>query len=94
MSMPDSERYAVLILNDDDTPMEFVVHVLQRFFDMDKMTATNLMLRINYEGRAECGYYAYELAEKKVAAVLAFAREHQHPLQCLLQTPSTPENSN
>jgi ATP-dependent Clp protease adaptor protein ClpS len=92
--MPDSEHYTVLILNDDYTPMEFVVHVLQRFFDMDKVTATSLVLRIHHEGRAECGYYAYELAEKKVAAVLAFAQEHQRPLQCLLQASSTPGNSN
>jgi ATP-dependent Clp protease adaptor protein ClpS len=83
--MPNLQRCDVVLLNDDQTPMEFVVYVLERFFDMTKSEAEAHMLRSHYEGKAICGAYPYEEAEKKVADVLAFAREHSHPLQCVLE---------
>src|SRR4029077_1506918 len=81
--MPDLETslYSVSLLNDEQTPMEFVVHVLEAFFDMDRDTATQKMLLIHHQGTAECGHYPYELAKKKAADVVAFARQHKHPLQ-------------
>ena len=87
---PDAEGaqptlYRVMLLNDDVTPMEFVVHVLQRFFDLDRDSATRLMLRVHNEGIGVCGSYPRAEADKKVAEVLALAREHQHPLQCVLE---------
>jgi ATP-dependent Clp protease adaptor protein ClpS len=87
---PDTEGaqptlYRVMLLNDDKTPMEFVVHVLQRFFDLDRDRAMRLMLRVHHEGIAACGSYPRVEADRKVAEVLAFAREHQHPLQCVLE---------
>ena len=77
--------YRVLILNDDETPMEFVVHVLEVFFDMDTDTAIKIMYLIHNQGAAKCGYYSYDLAKKKTAEVMAFAREHSHPLQCCFE---------
>ena len=77
--------YRVMLLNDDKTPMEFVVHVLERFFGLDRHSAMRLMLRVHNDGIGECGSYPRAEADKRVAEVLAFAREHQHPLQCVLE---------
>jgi ATP-dependent Clp protease adapter protein ClpS len=79
----------VQLLNDDYTPMEFVVHVLERTFGKDRETATRIMLEIHNEGVGTCGIYPYDIADAKVAEVLDFARQHQHPLQCVLE-PSSP----
>jgi len=77
--------YRVLLLNDDYTPMEFVVLVLQRFFRMDMEAATRVMLHVHQKGVGVCGIFSYEVAETKVAQVLDFARQNQHPLQCMLE---------
>ena len=77
--------YRVLILNDDYTPMEFVVHVLERFFGKDHEAATRIMLHVHHHGLGECGVYTYEVAETKVTQVMDFARKHQHPLQCVME---------
>jgi ATP-dependent Clp protease adaptor protein ClpS len=74
----------VQLLNDDYTPMEFVVAVLERLFGMDRDTAARLMLEIHRNGAGACGTYPYDAAVAKVTEVLAFAREHQHPLHCAL----------
>lgn len=78
-------RYRVLILNDDYTPMEFVVHVLERFFQKDAEAATKIMLHVHHHGIGECGVFTYEIAETKVTQVMDFARKHQHPLQCVME---------
>jgi ATP-dependent Clp protease adaptor protein ClpS len=77
--------YKVILLNDDYTPMEFVVEVLQRFFAKDREQATQLMLKVHTEGAAVCGVYPHGIAETKVNQVIAFANQHQHPLQCAMQ---------
>jgi ATP-dependent Clp protease adaptor protein ClpS len=77
--------YRVLLLNDDYTPMEFVVHVLERFFNKDREAATRIMLHVHHHGIGECGIYTYEVAETKVTQVMDFARKHQHPLQCVME---------
>ena len=77
--------YKVLILNDDYTPMEFVVHVLERFFNKDREAATRIMLHVHHHGIGECGIFTYEVAETKVTQVMDFARKHQHPLQCVME---------
>ena len=77
--------YRVLLLNDDYTPMEFVVHVLERFFNKDREAATRIMLHVHRQGIGECGVYTYEVAETKVTQVMDFARKHQHPLQCVME---------
>ena len=77
--------YRVLILNDDYTPMEFVVHVLEKFFGRDHEAATRIMLHVHHHGIGECGVYTYEVAETKVTQVMDFARKHQHPLQCVME---------
>lgn len=77
--------YKVLILNDDYTPMEFVVHVLERFFGMTHGQAVELMLTVHKKGVAVVGVFSYEIAETKVAQVMDFARRHQHPLQCTME---------
>ncbi len=77
--------YRVLMLNDDYTPMEFVVHVLQNFFRMSMEDATRVMLHVHQKGVGVCGVFSYEVAETKVSQVMDFAREHQHPLQCTLE---------
>ena len=85
---PQTKRpsmYRVLILNDDYTPMEFVVHVLERFFGKDHEAATRIMLHVHHHGIGECGVYTYEVAETKVTQVMDFARKHQHPLQCVME---------
>ena len=78
-------NYKVLMLNDDYTPMEFVVLVLQRFFTMGIEDATRVMLQVHQQGVAVCGVFTYEVAETKVTQVIDFARENQHPLQCTLE---------
>lgn len=77
--------YKVLMLNDDYTPMEFVVHVLQSFFRMDMEEATRVMLHVHQRGVGVCGIFSYEVAETKVNQVMDFARQNQHPLQCTLE---------
>jgi ATP-dependent Clp protease adaptor protein ClpS len=77
--------YRVLILNDDYTPMEFVVQVLERFFNKDREAATRIMLHVHHHGIGECGIFTYEVAETKVTQVMDFARKHQHPLQCVME---------
>ena len=77
--------YRVLILNDDYTPMEFVVHVLERFFNKDHDTAHRIMMHVHQQGIGECGVFTYEVAETKVTQVMDFARKHQHPLQCIME---------
>ena len=77
--------YKVLILNDDYTPMEFVVHILERFFNKNPEEATRIMLHVHRRGVGVCGVYTYEVAETKVTQVMDFARQHQHPLQCTLE---------
>ncbi|SKB36176.1 ATP-dependent Clp protease adapter ClpS [Sphingopyxis flava] len=77
--------YKVLLLNDDYTPMEFVVMVLQRFFNMDIERATQVMLHVHQQGVGVCGVFSYEVAETKVNQVMDAARQNQHPLQCTLE---------
>jgi ATP-dependent Clp protease adaptor protein ClpS len=77
--------YRVLLLNDDYTPMEFVVHILERFFQKDREAATRIMLHVHNHGVGECGVFTYEVAETKVTQVMDFARQHQHPLQCVME---------
>lgn len=77
--------YKVLMLNDDYTPMEFVVHVLEKFFGKNRADATRIMLHVHQRGVGICGVFTYEVAETKVNAVIDYARRHQHPLQCTLE---------
>jgi ATP-dependent Clp protease adaptor protein ClpS len=77
--------YRVLLLNDDYTPMEFVVLVLERFFQKGREEATRIMLHVHQHGVGECGVYTFEVAESKVTQVMDFARKHQHPLQCVME---------
>jgi ATP-dependent Clp protease adaptor protein ClpS len=77
--------YRVLLLNDDYTPMEFVIHVLERFFNKSRDEATQIMLHVHHNGVGECGTYTYEVAETKVTQVMDFAKKHQHPLQCVME---------
>ena len=77
--------YTVLLLNDDYTPMEFVVEVLTRFFDLDVERATQIMLHVHTRGRGVCGVYTREIAEAKVAMVNDYARSNQHPLMCTME---------
>jgi ATP-dependent Clp protease adaptor protein ClpS len=77
--------YKVLMLNDDYTPMEFVVHILERFFAKSRQEATRIMLHVHRRGVGICGVFTYEVAETKVTQVMDFARQHQHPLQCTLE---------
>ena len=80
-----TSMYKVLMLNDDYTPMEFVVHVLEKFFQKDVEAATKIMLHVHHNGIGECGIFTYEIAETKVTQVMDFARKHQHPLQCVME---------
>ncbi len=77
--------YRVLLLNDDYTPMEFVILILERFFQKDRETATMVMLHVHQNGVGECGVYTFEVAETKVTQVMDFARQNQHPLQCVME---------
>ena len=77
--------YRVLLLNDDYTPMEFVVLVLRRYFNKGPEEATRIMLHVHHHGVGECGVFTYEIAETKVTQVMDYARKHQHPLQCIME---------
>jgi ATP-dependent Clp protease adaptor protein ClpS len=77
--------YRVVLLNDDYTPMEFVVQVLQSIFGMDRSTATRIMLEVHTKGKGICGVYTFEIAETKVAQVVGLAEQHQHPLLCTME---------
>jgi ATP-dependent Clp protease adaptor protein ClpS len=77
--------YQVVLLNDDYTPMEFVVDVLQQVFGMDRQKATRIMLEVHTRGKGVCGVFTYEIAETKVAQVTGYARQHQHPLMCTME---------
>lgn len=77
------QMFQVVLLNDDFTPMEFVVHVIQEFFSKDRETATQIMLKIHLEGKGVCGIYTRDVASTKVDQVLQAARQAGHPLQCL-----------
>jgi ATP-dependent Clp protease adaptor protein ClpS len=77
--------YKVILLNDDYTPMDFVVLVLQRFFHMDRERATHIMLKVHREGLGVCGVFPKDIAATKVDLVVSFARQHQHPLQCVME---------
>ena len=79
------DLYRVLLLNDDFTPMEFVIHILERFFRKSPEEATQIMLHVHNNGVGECGVYTYEVAETKVTQVMDFARKNQHPLQCVME---------
>ena len=77
--------YKVLLLNDDFTPMEFVIQVLEQFFNKGQEDATDIMLHVHQNGVGLCGVFTYEVAETKVTHVMDFARQHQHPLQCTME---------
>lgn len=77
--------YRVLLLNDDYTPMEFVIAVLERFFHKSREDATRIMLHVHHNGVGECGIFTFEVAETKVTQVMDYARKHQHPLQCVME---------
>ena len=77
--------YKVLLLNDDYTPMEFVIFVLEQFFAKSREEATRITLHVHHKGVGVCGVFTYEVAETKVAQVMDFARQHQHPLQCTME---------
>ncbi len=77
--------YKVMLLNDDYTPMEFVVHVLERFFGLNHAQSFEIMLAVHKKGLAVVGVFSFEVAETKVAQVMDFARRHQHPLQCTME---------
>lgn len=90
LTKPKSESdrpplYKVMLLNDDYTPMEFVVHVLERFFGLNHAQAFDIMLTVHKKGLAVVGVFSFEVAETKVAQVMDFARRHQHPLQCTME---------
>jgi len=77
--------YQVYLINDDYTPMDFVVHVLEQFFGLGKEKATQIMLQVHYRGRGICGVYTYDIAETKVNLVNDYSRENQHPLLCSME---------
>ncbi len=77
--------YKVIILNDDYTPMDFVVMILERFFAMDRETATRIMLQVHTRGSGVCGIFTREIAETKVAQVQNYSRQHDHPLKCTME---------
>jgi ATP-dependent Clp protease adaptor protein ClpS len=85
---PQTKRpslYRVLLLNDDYTPMEFVVHVLEKFFNKNPETAYRIMMHVHQHGIGECGIFTYEVAETKVTQVMDYSRKNQHPLQCVME---------
>jgi len=85
---PDIKRpsmFKVLLINDDYTPMEFVVHVLETFFTMDRPTATQIMLNVHSKGKGLCGVFTRDVAETKVAQVNDYSRQHEHPLLCTME---------
>jgi ATP-dependent Clp protease adaptor protein ClpS len=77
--------FRVILINDDYTPMEFVVQVLEKVFSLNRNTATRIMLEVHTKGKGVCGVYTYEIAETKVAQVTGLARQHQHPLLCTME---------
>ena len=77
--------YRVLLLNDDYTPMEFVIHILERFFSKNRMEATDIMMHVHRRGVGVCGVFTYEVAETKVQQVMDFARANEQPLQCTME---------
>lgn len=77
--------YTVVLLNDDFTPMDFVIFILQKFFSMNREQATQIMLKVHMEGRGVCGVYPRDVAATKVEQVTAYARENQHPLACVME---------
>ena len=77
--------FRVILINDDYTPMEFVVQVLEKVFSLDRNTATRIMLEVHTKGKGVCGVYTYEIAETKVAQVTGLARQNQHPLLCTME---------
>lgn len=79
------DMYKVLLLNDDYTPMEFVVEVLEKFFDKNKQESTDIMLHVHRRGVGVCGIFTYEVAETKVAQVMDYARANEQPLQCSME---------
>ncbi|HBC3532196.1 TPA: ATP-dependent Clp protease adapter ClpS [Vibrio vulnificus] len=79
------KKYNVVLNNDDYTPMDFVIDVLERFFSHDLDKATQIMLKVHYEGKAICGTYSAEIAETKVAQVTMYSRENEHPLLCTME---------
>ena len=83
--IPTPPMFQVLLLNDDFTPMEFVVTVLQKFFGMGREKATQVMLKVHQDGRGVCGVYPKDLAATKVEQVSSYSREHEHPLQCVME---------
>jgi ATP-dependent Clp protease adaptor protein ClpS len=86
--------YKVLMLNDDYTPMEFVIYALQRFFAMSADKATQIMLHVHQRGVGVCGVYTYEVAETKVTQVMDLAKENQHPLQCTIEKDGSDNEEN
>lgn len=87
-SRPKTRRpamYKVLLLNDDFTPMDFVVHILEKFFSKTRAEATDIMLHVHRRGVGICGIYTYEIAETKVTQVMDYARAHEQPLQCTME---------
>jgi len=77
--------YKVILINDDYTPMDFVVHIIEIFFGLDRETATRIMLEVHTRGKGVCGIYTHEIAETKVSLVNSYARENQHPLLCTME---------
>ena len=77
--------YKVILINDDYTPMDFVVHILEIFFSLNRETATRIMLEVHTRGKGVCGVYTHEIAETKVSQVNSYSREHQHPLLCTME---------
>ena len=77
--------YRVVLLNDDYTPMDFVVQILEKIFSMDRSSATRTMLQVHTRGKGGCGVFSYEIAETKVAQVTGLAQQHQHPLLCTME---------
>lgn len=77
--------YKVLLLNDDFTPMDFVVHILEKFFNKNRQEATDIMMNVHRKGVGVCGIYTYEIAETKVTQVMDYARAHEQPLQCTME---------
>ncbi len=79
------KKYKVVLLNDDYTPMEFVVQILSKFFKMNQEQATQIMLQVHTKGEAVCGEFSYQIAETKVEQVNDYSRQHQHPLMCTME---------
>lgn len=80
------QLYKVVLLNDDYTPMDFVVEVLEMFFNLNRRKATRIMLQVHTEGRGVCGTFTRDIAETKVIQVIDYAKENQHPLMCVMET--------